>query len=314
MKPSNNQKSGFTIVELLIVVVVIAVLAAITIVAYNGIQDRAKSSAAQSLASQMAKKLGVYAVDNNDTFPPAAQLASLGIVNSGNTTYEYAFSNGSPTIYCLTTTVNGKSFYTSNSNLKPTAGGCPGHSANGIVAITNLSVNPSFEVLTGGVNGHYSSMSQPTSGGDTGLAHTRATRSVATGNWGLWWDAVPTGVQEGESYTVSIRARTNAPASRGLQIEWRNAGGTVISSVVLNVASPGTSWTTMSGTATAVTGATGIRLTLYGSATGATTDYVDVDSVMVTKGTTPQLYADGSTANWAWDGAIHASSSRGMPL
>jgi len=40
-----QKQSGFTIVELLIVVVVIAILAAITIVAYNGIQNRAKSSA-----------------------------------------------------------------------------------------------------------------------------------------------------------------------------------------------------------------------------------------------------------------------------
>ncbi len=38
------QQRGFTIVELLIVVVVIAILAAITIVAYNGIQNRARDS------------------------------------------------------------------------------------------------------------------------------------------------------------------------------------------------------------------------------------------------------------------------------
>jgi prepilin-type N-terminal cleavage/methylation domain-containing protein len=36
--------SGFTIVELLIVIVVIAILAAITVVAYNGIQTRANNS------------------------------------------------------------------------------------------------------------------------------------------------------------------------------------------------------------------------------------------------------------------------------
>ena len=50
------KQSGFTIVELLIVVVVIAILAAITIVAYNGIQNRAKSSAAQALANSVVKK------------------------------------------------------------------------------------------------------------------------------------------------------------------------------------------------------------------------------------------------------------------
>ena len=52
-----SKKSGFTIVELLIVVVVIAILAAITIVAYNGIQNRAKVSSLQSSASQANKKL-----------------------------------------------------------------------------------------------------------------------------------------------------------------------------------------------------------------------------------------------------------------
>lgn len=42
-----EKNRGFTIVELLIVIVVIAILAAISVVAYNGIQDRAKMSKAQ---------------------------------------------------------------------------------------------------------------------------------------------------------------------------------------------------------------------------------------------------------------------------
>lgn len=44
MVPTRDNKQGFTIVELLIVIVIIGILAAITIVAYNGIQDRARAA------------------------------------------------------------------------------------------------------------------------------------------------------------------------------------------------------------------------------------------------------------------------------
>ena len=41
---ARTRQTGFTIVELLIVIVVIGILAAITIVAYNGIQTRAQNT------------------------------------------------------------------------------------------------------------------------------------------------------------------------------------------------------------------------------------------------------------------------------
>lgn len=51
----HRQQTGFTIVELLIVIVVIGILAAITIVAYNGIQERARLASAQAYAAQIKK-------------------------------------------------------------------------------------------------------------------------------------------------------------------------------------------------------------------------------------------------------------------
>lgn len=57
---------GFTIVELLIVIVIVAVLAAITIVAYNGIQQRARDSQRKSDLAQIAKALHLYGVDKGN--------------------------------------------------------------------------------------------------------------------------------------------------------------------------------------------------------------------------------------------------------
>lgn len=56
MRHSTNKLSGFTIVELLIVIVVIAILASISIVSYNGIQNRAKASAAAATAKNVVVK------------------------------------------------------------------------------------------------------------------------------------------------------------------------------------------------------------------------------------------------------------------
>lgn len=50
------KRQGFTIVELLIVIVVIGILAAISIVAYTGISKRADDSARESTSNQIEKK------------------------------------------------------------------------------------------------------------------------------------------------------------------------------------------------------------------------------------------------------------------
>ena len=69
-----KQATGFTIVELLIVIVVIAILAAITIVAFNGIQNRSKLSSAQSTASMIAKKAEAWN-SGQGAYPPYCQFA-----------------------------------------------------------------------------------------------------------------------------------------------------------------------------------------------------------------------------------------------
>jgi type II secretion system protein G len=113
----NKRVSGFTIVELLVVIVVIAILAAITIVAYNGIQARARDSERSSEMQTIEKALALYFVDNGGypncsggTYAAGSTPGGCGVSalasalvpkyistlpadpkNSGNDVYQYAF-------------------------------------------------------------------------------------------------------------------------------------------------------------------------------------------------------------------------------
>lgn len=81
MTATYRQSRGFTLVELLIVIVVIAILATISIVAYNGVQARARDSARAHALQQMETALEAYYIDHGQ-YP----------VSSGSTTINSSWS------------------------------------------------------------------------------------------------------------------------------------------------------------------------------------------------------------------------------
>lgn len=121
-------QDGFTIVELLIVVVVIAILAAIAIVSYNGIIHRAHITELQSEAQTLAKQIAIDYVSRG-SYPGTASSfnGGAGLKYSPDLTVEYTSNAG--TSYCMTVSsvkANVSVMYDLTTG-NPVEGVCPGH-------------------------------------------------------------------------------------------------------------------------------------------------------------------------------------------
>lgn len=103
-----HTNSAFTIVELLVVIVVIGILAAISIVAYTAVRQRAISASLQSDLSTASKRIKLFQIENS-AYPeslidcPTPDVKNLCIkLSSGNSYVGYAFNNSSnPQTYSL---------------------------------------------------------------------------------------------------------------------------------------------------------------------------------------------------------------------
>lgn len=99
MKNIQTKNPGFTIVELLIVIVVIGILAAITTVAYNGIQGRAYDTSVQNDIRNFAKIVEMKnAVDSAYPFPITSSMG----VKVGKDAYKIRNN----LYYCVNSTTN----------------------------------------------------------------------------------------------------------------------------------------------------------------------------------------------------------------
>ena len=122
-----SKQKGFTIVELLIVVVVIALLAAITIVGYTGITNSAREAALNAGLKQASTAVSADYITGTQTYPAAL----TGVSSGGDTTYQYTANNNSPVRnFCISVTNSGitkhVAGFSGNVN-EAVTGPCPGH-------------------------------------------------------------------------------------------------------------------------------------------------------------------------------------------
>lgn len=148
-------KQGFTIVELLVVIVVIAILAAISVVAYNGIRDRAIESTLKHDVQSAQTQIETYRATNGSLPTTLANVNdNTGLKTSETTSIQYTPTGDT---YCITatTSLSTKIVYNLNSSggtIQP--GACVGHSATGPVPANN-------GVTTTNTSGYYYAISNP---------------------------------------------------------------------------------------------------------------------------------------------------------
>ncbi len=147
-------KSGFTIVELLIVIVVIGILAAITIIAYNSMQQRALTATLSSDLTGAAKQMGlVYASTGAypSSFPSAVKA-------SQNVSLSLSQATGGFCINGEVTTNSSIQWYYDSTTGSPAQGACSG----AVIPGSELGTNPNLVTNTDFSSGWGISAQDPT--------------------------------------------------------------------------------------------------------------------------------------------------------
>lgn len=123
---NNRQQQGFTIVELIVIIVVIGILATVTIVVYSGTRSQAHATSLKSDLSNNSKILEIAGV-RQGRYPADKESANGGqglVVTKGNILNYNTDAQGSK--YCLQAVGNGLTYFMTSNSSYPEAGVCSG--------------------------------------------------------------------------------------------------------------------------------------------------------------------------------------------
>lgn len=318
----NKTKSGFTIVELLIVIVVIGVLAAIVIVAYNGIQNRARAAALTADLRQAADKLTLYYFDNS-LYPTT--LAAAGVTEGSGSTFQYAYNNSaSPPTYCVTGTNGSISYKVSDASTTPQSGGCPGHGVGGQSAVVNLAVNPSFESVTTSHNMYNGAAISRVAVGNAASGGYVGRVIKSTAGSGLITLSYPVAMTANSPVSARIKVRLAPGATSSNTVTATmgvyNGGSGVPGITGCSISNPGslstTSWSeiVIQGCTTPSTTMTSVGVLIYTGQAWSAGDGIELDAEIYVQSLTVPNFADGNSTDWVWNGAVNNSTSTGPAL
>jgi len=320
-------KKGFTVIELVVVIIVVGILVVIGRAAYNGVQDQGRLVALKSDLSNAPAALELFRKQAADGNYPV-NLDEAKLTKSDGIEFQYwSDATTTPVSYCLTGTVKKTSYYITSDDNRPEPGACRGHGINGVPAIVNLVKNPSFE--TGG-DISATTMSQnswaggsgitpvvgsiPTSGAYSGSAFRRWNLGGVNTTVGYAYIAAKVPVETESDIVMSFYVRSSTAASISAYLySYDSAGAAATNYNGTAVSVAANTWTRVSvSAAIPATGVDTVRPAIrVGTGSTSAGQNIDVDAIMLSVGTTLYNYRDGNNTNWIWNGTPNDSTSSG---
>ena len=294
----NSSAKAFTIVELLVVILVIGILAAVTIIAYNGITARARVSGLQT------------------TLASAAKIIENGRTIAGTTAYPVSVTSLDPSVtyangiaglggFCAYKTDSTVTYMTTSTNKTPHL------SSMGNCQLTNLVTNPTFELATTGwtaaANISALSRTNVSSTGSFALIVSRANATAGNG-----YISTPMTTVVGTQYSVSFAVALGSGAPvMSVAVKNSFATGTIPADSSVLAITPTSTYIRYNLTWTAEATTTYFVIDTTNAAIGQT---YYLDSVFAVTGANAGAYVDPTiSSDWTWTGgagnANNATSS-----
>ena len=101
-KTKSKKQNGFTLVELMVVIVIVGILSAVALPQLNAAQDRAKDSVARQEAVSAAKECSIYTLAGGE-LPTGDQFIDVAVVGDCASVTSTSESNAG-TVYTVTLT------------------------------------------------------------------------------------------------------------------------------------------------------------------------------------------------------------------